>query len=43
MTELRGLIYNKHIAHETAIFRNSPVRSFTGDRRNTTDPQHTNT
>jgi len=29
----------KNIAHETAIFGNPLIRSFTGDRKNLTDPQ----
>jgi hypothetical protein len=31
------------MAHETAISRTLPKHSFTGDRKNLTDPQQTNT
>jgi hypothetical protein len=32
-----------HNAHETKICCNPPIHSFTGDRKNLTDPQQTNT
>ena len=32
-----------NIAHETATFPNLPMRNFTGDEKNTTDPQQTKT
>lgn len=38
------IIFGKeYIAHKTAICRNLPIHSFTGGRRNLTDPQQTNT
>jgi len=32
-----------HIAQETAVFRNPPINSLTGDRQSLTDPHQTNT
>jgi len=44
LIELLGLIYiiNTWLMKQQ-LFVNPPIHSFTGDRRNLTDPQYTNT